>query len=291
MTVGVHPADRNLSLATTHGSRVYGPQPGRDRTALEPPPQRADHLAQPLGQREPETITGERAHSFAGDPAVRGDVVDAVETSLDRERDGRRHVVEVHELGDRVVLAEAMTEAGGESAHERRRTVLGHGQGRPQDRDRTTVGAAPPLLDELLGRRQLAGEHELGVGAQHRFLGDRDRVVRERAVHHRRRHHHEVRSRRRLGVGEEQPDRLGDALAPAGSSVVVADAQLDDRVEMSRGGALRLAGRDVRDRPPRRARTGRGSPSCCRRHAHTRVGARRCSAARGSPSAVTLAAR
>ena len=65
-----------------------------------------------------------------------------------------------------------------------------------------------------------------------------------------------------VGVGEQQADRLGDALAPAGSSVVVADAELDDRVEAAVGSARRLAGRDVETVHLGERRQRRGSPGC-----------------------------
>ena len=50
----------------------------------------------------------------------------------------------------------------------------------------------PPLVDDLLDRAELAGERELDVGSQHGVLGERDRVVRPRAVDQRRRDEHHV---------------------------------------------------------------------------------------------------
>ena len=79
-------------------------QAGRDRAALEPPSQRADHLGDPVGQRDPRSRPAQRPHPLARHPAVRGDVEDAVESTLDGERDGRGEVVEVEELRRRVVL-------------------------------------------------------------------------------------------------------------------------------------------------------------------------------------------
>ena len=86
-------------------------QARRDRAPLEPPAQRADDLGDPVGQPDARPGAGQRAHPLAGDPPVGRDVEHAVEAPVDGERDGRREVVEVEELGRRVVLADALAEA------------------------------------------------------------------------------------------------------------------------------------------------------------------------------------
>ena len=117
-------------------------QPGRDRAPLEPPAQRADHLGEAVGQRDPRPCPAERTHPLARHPTVGRDVEDAVEALVDGQRDGRGEVVEVEELGRRVVLAEALPEPGGEGGGERRRAVGGHRHDRAQHGGRAC--RAPP---------------------------------------------------------------------------------------------------------------------------------------------------
>ena len=232
MTVGAHPLlaagrwRRPTARACTTAARAGSGHAGTANAA-------ADQLRRPLGQRQPGSLAGQRADTLARHPAVRGDVEHPVETLLDRRGDRRREIVEVEELRRRVVLREAggrgPTRGRGEprAAVARRRRWPG---GAPWSTDR--LGAAPPLLDELLGRCELAGEHELDVGSQHRLLGERHGVVRRCPVDHRRRHEHHVVGVRRSAAASVAAVNHVVLSRCAGTGVVVAAAQVDDHVDV-----------------------------------------------------------
>ena len=145
--VGDEPRVRACSCAGRAGS-------GRAGSASAAPPTTS---ADAIGQLDPRPRAAERAHPLAGDPAVGRDVEHAVEALVDGEDDGRGEVVEVEELGRRVVLAEALAEPGGERAGERGRAVGGHRHDRAQHGDGAARALPAPAVGHRLDRRPAGG--------------------------------------------------------------------------------------------------------------------------------------
>ena len=145
--------------------------------------------------------------------------------------DGRGEVVEMEELGGRIVLAEPLAESGRQRASEVRRAVGRHRHDRPQHGHRPAGALPTPPVGHRLGGGELPGVDELDVGSQDGVLGERHRVVRPGAVDHRRRHEHEVVGVAGDRLGERLVDPLGDVLPAAGAGVGIAGAEVDDDVD------------------------------------------------------------
>ena len=147
----------------------------------------------------------------------------------------------MEELGWRIFLAEALAEAGGQRPSELRRAVGGHRDDRAEHGDGPARALPAPAVGHRLGRGELPCVHELDIRAQDRVLGERDRVVRPRAVDHRRRDEHEVVGVAGDRLGKRLVDAFGDVLPTAGPRVVIAGAEMHDDVDLrrlGRGGCL-----------------------------------------------------
>ena len=111
----------------------------------------------PVRQLEARHGAGQGTNPLAGDPTVGGDVVDAVEPVLGGKQHGGGEIVEVEELGRRVVLAETLPHTGRQRRGQAAGAVGCHRDGRSQHGDRAARHGEAPLVGQLLDRRRVGG--------------------------------------------------------------------------------------------------------------------------------------